>query len=189
MAPAGDGTLLVATGTEGKLFKVTDAGSGRVFFDSEDTHLRAMKVLSNGEVLLGTAGEGLILKLSPEGRPQTLYDAPHPEVVAFATEPDGACFAALLASEASLIDLARPTEDSKGDADGDDQGEDTDEGGQPSVEVVVVNGDETQASPVGSRPPGFAGTRSEVVRISPAGAVETLATFQEETVYALRWHR
>ena len=189
LAPAVDGDLLVATGTEGKLFKVTPTGSGRVFFDSEDTHLRAMKVLGSGEILLGTAGEGLILKLSPAGQPQTLYDAPHPEVVAFAAGPDGACFAALLASEASLIDLARPTEEAEGEEGDGDQDDSAGNGTQPRVEVVVVNGDETQASPVGSRPPGFAGTRSEVVRISPAGVVETLTTFQEETIYALRWHR
>ena len=83
LARAEDGSLLVATGTQGRLHKVTEAGQGQVVFDSEDTHLRAIKVLPTGEVLLGTAGEGLILKLSPDGTPRTLYDAPYPEVVAF----------------------------------------------------------------------------------------------------------
>ena len=189
VAPAGDGDLLVATGTEGRLYKVTSAGEGRVFFDSEDTHLRAMKVLDSGEILLGTAGEGLILKLSPAGEAQTLYDAPHPEVVDFAAEPGGACFAALLASEASLVSLSRQVQDGEGDAENGEDGEQSGAENAPRVEVVVVNGDDTQSSPVGSRPPGFAGARSEVVRISPEGVVETLTTFQEETVYSLRWHR
>lgn len=188
IALAGDGDLLVATGTEGRLFKVAPDGSGRVFFDSEDTHLRSMKVLENDEILLGTAGEGLILRLTTDGQPQTLYDAPHPEVVAFAAEPGGSCYAALLASEASLVSLARPDEEGASDPESGDEGEAAAEGDQPRVEVVV-NADEASASPVGSRPPGFAGTRSEVVRISADGVVETLTTFKEETVYSLLWHR
>ncbi len=118
LAEASDGDLLVATGTQGRLFKVERQGRGEVFFDSEDTHIRAMKVLGNGEVLLGTAGEGLILKLSVDGTPRTLYDAPHPEVVAFAAAPEGDCFAALLASEASLVSLSRRPEEGEGEEDG-----------------------------------------------------------------------
>jgi len=186
---AADGDLLVATGTQGKLFKVDSEGSGQIFFDSEDTHLRAMKVLSDGEILLGTAGEGLILKLGPDGTPRTLYDAPHPEVVAFAADPDGDCFAALLASEASLVDLSRRPQESEEGSSDIDSGEGGSNEAEPRVEVGVTVGEETEATPVGSRPPGFAGARSEVVRISPAGVVETLTTFQEETVYALHWQR
>jgi len=189
LEPAGDGDLLVATGTRGKLFKVDPQGRGQLFFDSEDTHIRAMKVLDSGEVLLGTAGEGLILKLSADGTPRTLYDAPHPEVVAFAAAPAGDCFAALLASEASLINLSRRSQEAEREENGDGDEEADAEGVEPQVEVVVTVDADEETSPVGSRPPGFAGTRSEVVRISSAGVVETLTTFQEETVYALRWHR
>ncbi len=184
-----DGSLLVATGTRGKLFEIDAEGRGSVLFDSEDTHLRSMKVLADGEILLGTAGEGLILKLTPGGAVRTLYDAAHPEVVAFATAPDGSCYAALLASEASLVDLSRASEQEK--AEGEEEGEGSDTGGAGSASVQVVTGVDGEAagSPVGSRPPGFAGARSEVVRISPEGVVETLVRFQEETVYALIWQR
>jgi hypothetical protein len=189
LAAANDGDLLVATGTEGRLFKVESPGQGEVFFESEDTHIRALKVLANGEILLGTAGEGLILKLSPDGTPRTLYDAPHPEVVAFAAAPEGDCFAALLASEASLVSLSRRPNEAERQENGNGEREEEAEGGEPQVEVMVTVGEESETSPVGSRPPGFAGARSEVVRISAAGVVETLISFQEETVYALRWHR
>ena len=189
LAPTGGSDLLVATGTEGKLYRVDSEGRGQVLFDSEDTHIRSMKVLSNGEVLLGTAGEGLILKLGVDGTPRTLFDAPHPEVVAFAADPEGDCYAALLASEASLVDLTRRPQQANGEHEGDDGEQQDAEGGEPKVEVVVSVGEEAETSPVGSRPPGFAGARSEVVRISSEGVVETLTTFQEETVYALRWHR
>ena len=189
LARAGDGSLLVATGTQGRLHKVATAGAGKVIFDSEDTHLRALKVLPSGDILLGTAGEGLILKLSPDGTPRTLYDAPYPEVVAFAADPDGACYAALLASEASLVSLSRRPREMEAQDEGNAENGRDDEESQPQVQVTVSVDEETPAAPVGSRPPGFAGARSEVLRISSAGVVETLTRFQEETVYSLLWHR
>ena len=38
-----DGSLLVATGTQGKLFRVNASGKGEVLYDSEDTHVRALE--------------------------------------------------------------------------------------------------------------------------------------------------
>ena len=64
--------------------------------------------LPGGDVLLGTAGEGLILRLGKDGQARTLYDAEEPEVVALAPAPDGTCYAAVVSSEASLVDLAKP---------------------------------------------------------------------------------
>jgi len=42
---------------------------------------------------------------------------------------------------------------------------------------------------VGTRPSGFQGPRSEILRISPEGLVESLTALQEETVYSVAWHR
>ncbi len=189
LARAANGDLLVATGTNGRLYRVDSQGRGDVVFDSEDTHLRALKVLPDGGILLGTAGEGLVLKIDSEGRPRTLYDASHPEVVAFAAGPDGSCYAALLASEASLVTLNRQAESSKAAGEsqsGESESSDaTEETGQVTVTVVEAG----QTSPVGSRPPGFKGVRSEIVKISPEGVVETVTRFKEETVYSLLWSR
>lgn len=189
LSRADDGSLLVATGTQGRLHRVTEAGQGQVVFDSEDTHLRAIKVLPSGEVLLGTAGEGLILKLSPDGTPKTLYDAPYPEVVGFASDPDGTCYAALLASEASLVSLSRRPQEAKTQDEGAAESEGDDERGEPRAQVTVSISEEAEPTAVGSRPPGFSGARSEILRISAQGVVETLTQFQEETVYSLLWHR
>ena len=104
------GSLLVATGTEGKLFGVDSQGHGEVLYDTEDTHVRTLEPLAGGEVLVGTAGRGLILEVGPDGAARTLHDAVEPEVVAFARNPDGSWYAAVLASEASLVDLARGRE-------------------------------------------------------------------------------
>ncbi|HYN22641.1 MAG TPA: WD40 repeat domain-containing protein [Thermoanaerobaculia bacterium] len=172
LARAADGSLLVATGTQGKLFKVDGRGRGEVLYDSDDTHLRALQVLADGDVLLGTAGEGLILRLGRDGSARTLYDANQPEAVALTAAPDGTCYAAVISSEASLVDLSQATLEAAP--------------GEPQV-VVTVEGAEPPAS--GSRRPGDTGPRSEVLSISPTGVVESLWSFPEETVYSLLWRQ
>ena len=37
------------------------AGGAEVAFDSDDVHIRSLLSLSSGELLMGTAGEGLVL--------------------------------------------------------------------------------------------------------------------------------
>jgi len=156
------GALLVATGTDGHLWAVDEAGAGTLLLDSEETHLRTLANGEDGSVLLGTSGEGLILRLDPSGRVRTLFDAQQPEVVAFARGEGGAIWAALVASEARLA----PQE---GEGAG---GDDSDEG---SVAVTIEGGNGTTKQ----------GPRSEIVRVTADGTVESLWRFAEETVYDL----
>lgn len=178
LARAADGSLLVATGTEGRLYKVDRNGEGELLFDSDDTHLRSLLLLPSGDVLVGTAGDGLIVKVSPDGGARTLYDAEHPEVVDFALGERGEAYAAVLASEASLMDLSR-----RNGQNGQSQGEE----GAVRVTVTPTAGEGEQAA--GSRPRSFKGPRSVVVRISAEGMIESAVEFEEETVYALLWQR
>jgi hypothetical protein len=173
LARAKDGGLLVATGTQGKLFKVGANGRGEVLYDSEDTHLRSMKVLPDGDVLLGTAGEGLILRLGKDGNAHTLYDANEPEVVGLSVGPDGTCYAGVVASESSLVDLAQPGTGGAAASD-------------PAAPAAQPDSAEVAA---GTRPAGATGPRSELLSISPAGVVESLWSFADETVYDVLWSR
>jgi hypothetical protein len=173
LARASDGALLVATGTQGKLFKVTSAGKGEVFYDSDDTHVRSLDVLPGGDVLAGTAGEGLILRIGRDGQARTLHDAAEPEVVALAVTPDGTFYAGVVASEASLVDL---TKDQQAAA----------KPGEPTVTVTVVEEGEGAAA-TGTRKPSASGPRSQVLSVSPTGVVESLWSFPEDTVYDLLW--
>jgi hypothetical protein len=175
-----DGSLLVATGTQGKLFQVSGAASGKVLYDSDDTHIRAVAVHSERQILLGTAGQGLLLELGQGGAVRTLHDAAQPEIVALTSSPDGNRYVAALAAEASFVDLSAKSESSESSEE--EKGEE--EGG----ETVVVVADGT-APPTGSRRAGFKGPRSEVLRISPGGSVETVWRFEDETVYSMLWHR
>ena len=180
IARAADGSLLVATGTEGRLYKVDRDGNGEVLFDSDDTHLRTLEVAADGSVLVGTAGDGLVIRISSDGRARTLYDAEHPEVVDFAIDDEGIAYAAVLASEASLIDLNRRNGQS-------DNGQGQEQDGNVRVTVTAEGGQAEEST--GSRPRGFKGSRAEILKISPSGMVESAWEFEDETVYALHWRR
>lgn len=173
LARAADGSLLIATGTDGKLFRVDAAGKSSLLFDSDDAHIRTIEALPNGDVLAGTAGDGLVLRIAPDGKARTLYDADQPEVVALAVGPDGTCYAALVASEASLVDQAR---DQAAAAPGGKPA------GGPAVTITVEPAD--GPGQAGGRKSG-AEPKSELVGISPAGVAATLWSFAEDTVFDL----
>ncbi|MCP4203720.1 MAG: hypothetical protein GY769_17520 [bacterium] len=192
LLPRRDGSLLVATGTEGKLFRLSEAGAAEVVFDSADTHLRSLKELRSGEVLIGTAGDGLVLRMKLDGSVRTLFDAAQPEVVAFAEGPGDTCYAAVLASEASQVELSarqRPAEAANGARSTSGQGKPPDGEGNGQVTVTVSGQPVQAAAATGTRPAGFQGPRSEILRIRSGDSVDTVWSFDEETVYALSWQR
>jgi hypothetical protein len=176
------GDLAVATGTRGRLYRVDSRGRGRVWWESGDTHVRSVAALPEGGALAGTAGKGLVVRIAADGAVRTLYDSAHPEVVAFTAAPEGVVFAAVVASEASQLPATpqqQPRREEGSERDG--------EGGQEAEATVVVVEDGSATRPVGSRPPGFRGARSEILRITPGGTVESVARLEYATVYSLLW--
>jgi hypothetical protein len=176
------GRLLVATGLGGRLYAVGDRGEASVLIDSRDVHIRSLALLPDGAVLAGTAGQGLILRLDPDGTVTTVHDAAHPEIAALTVAPDGTAYAALLASEASQVDLSQrasssgssTTSSGSSDGDGDDE-----EGG--TTVVVVSSGNGT----TGSRGAGFSGPRSTLLELPPGGPPTELFELQNETIHSL----
>ena len=176
-----DGRLLVATGTEGKLFAYDEvAQQASLLYDTGDVHVRTLLVRDE-DVLVGTVGEGRILSLRPrsgaDGEPapaasaaaewvgRTLFDAQQPEITSLTAGPEGIVYAAAVASEASLAQLAPPSN-----------------GGDTS------NGDNAATPPpVGTRPAGFEGARSVVLEVGRDGSVQPRGEFSKETVYSLLW--
>ncbi len=173
-----NGDLLVATGAEGRLYRVAKAGQGELLYDTEDTHLKTVAALPGGVLLLGTAGEGLILRLAADGSARTLYDSPYPEVVDLVSAAGGVAYAAVLASEASLTNLS-VQQPAKNNPDKDNDKDST----EGKVEVSMA----PTAKYTGSRPSGFSGPRSLLLKIASSGAVETAWRFDDETVYSLLW--
>src|SRR2546423_6629614 len=89
-----NGDLAVATGVEGKLFRVTPAGEGKVLFDSPDTHLRSLAVRKDGTILAGGSAKGRIYEIRPDGAAHALYDSPLSEISAIYVDANGIGWAA-----------------------------------------------------------------------------------------------
>jgi hypothetical protein len=81
--------LYVATGPEGKLFRVTSDGRAQVHFDAEEAHLMSVAVAPDGTVYTGSSDNAKLYKLTGPGRATVLYDFGKNEVRAIAVAPKG----------------------------------------------------------------------------------------------------
>jgi hypothetical protein len=94
LLPFPGGDILCATGTEGKLYRITPGGSGSVIFTAPQTHLTALAWLVPGQdLLVGTAPDGIVYRLrfgSTSSPPEVsvLYDTPLAEVRSIAVSAD-----------------------------------------------------------------------------------------------------
>lgn len=166
------GRLLVATGFSGRLYRIDGDGEPEVVYQSPDSHVRSLHPLPDGSVLIGTAGQGLVLRLGADDTVTTVYDASQPEVLCFTGDGKGRVWAALIASEASAVDLSTT------------QASPAAVGGETASVTVVEQGQTT----VGSRGSGFEGARSAILEILPGGETRELVELADETVHSLLWH-
>ena len=88
------GTLYVATGDHGEIYKVTGKGDHSLFFKSDETHIRALAIDGQGNLIAGSDGSGLVYRISPAGEGFVLYSAPKKEITALALDRAGNIYAA-----------------------------------------------------------------------------------------------
>ena len=70
------GNLFVATGDEGKIFKITSDGKVTVAYDSEDSQILCLVATADGTIFAGTGPSGLIVRIDPTGNATVLHDSP-----------------------------------------------------------------------------------------------------------------
>lgn len=63
-----DGNLFVATGDEGKIFKVTPDGKAAVVYAGDQSEVLCLVLASDGSVYAGTGPQGKILRIDPRGQ-------------------------------------------------------------------------------------------------------------------------
>lgn len=89
-----NGDLAVATGVDGKLFRVTPKGEGKVLFNAQDTHLRAIAERKDGTLLVGGAAKGRIYEVRADGGAHALYESSLNEISAIYVDANGDAWAA-----------------------------------------------------------------------------------------------
>ena len=184
LEPAGT-DVLVATGVEGKLFRVSAKGEGKVLYDAADTHIRTIATRKDGTVLAGGSGKGRIYSIARDGSAIALFDSPLNEVSAIYIDPAGIAWAAAVSN--TLPSSAPPKTQQKPASQQQQQqqqqgtagtsGEAKKEG-ETTVEVSFSFDDSaaTAAAQAGA---------SEVYRIDADGFVDTVRKFEREMVYAI----
>lgn len=176
-APGGD--LLVATGIEGKLFRVTPKGVETLLFTAPETHVRCIAMRPDGTVLAGGSGKGRVYEVTAGGKSRALYDSPQSEISAIFVDPSGVGWASS-ASSTLPTSVPAPPKSSKpssttvgATAEAKKEGETA----AASAEVAVSFDD---ASPASSQP-----SNGELYRIDSDGFVATARKFERELVYAM----
>jgi hypothetical protein len=158
----GDGSLWVATGSPGAVHRL-GAGESEPerLVDLGEEQARCLAEAADGQVLVGTSGEGRILLVERDGRRSMVHDAELSEVAALRVTSDGAVLAALVAGDAN----GGPGQPLAGSS----TGESPARSGTPAIQSAPNGGLDGRPAPASER-----GKRARVVRIAADGAVTSL---------------
>ncbi|MGZ7030847.1 MAG: hypothetical protein ACXVIJ_02655 [Thermoanaerobaculia bacterium] len=174
------GDLVVGTGVEGKLFRVTPAGAGKMIFDAPETHIRSLAARKDGTLLAGGSGQGRIYEVRPDGSAHALYDSALSEISSVYVDSNGIGWAS---GVSNVLPTSAPTKPGKPAT-------------QPSA-TATSSGNTAEAKKEGetgtaevsfsfdSGPGSGQAGSSELYRIHPDGFVETVRKFDHEMIYAL----
>lgn len=168
------GNLYLATGIEGRIFKVTPAGTGSVLFDSDEAHITCITIDSRGRILCGSDPGGHIFQVDPSGKVFVLFDAAMKEINNIVATADGVIYATGIAEGALKQAESAPADDKDQD--------DAAAGPKPllsrtsSVAVATASDGNTQN-----------GEMSAVYRILPDSSVEKIWASASQVAYSLAW--
>jgi sugar lactone lactonase YvrE len=87
-------TVYAGTGNDGKIFKVTQDGKGKVFARLEDeVEVLSLALDRNGYLYAGTGPEGKIFKISPQGEVQLFFKSDESYIWTMKFHPNGLLYA------------------------------------------------------------------------------------------------
>lgn len=179
LAVLNDGSLAVGTGEVGKIYKVKSANASpesSLLFDSSETHIISMAVDKAGNLFAGTDSNGIVLRITPEGKAFAVLDAALREIHELAVSPDGSVYALALSEAAST---ARPNPSTV-----------TGQAADGSSVVVAVTATETATT---EQPPKsryeLSAAKSAVYRINTDGSNEIIWSSASVTGFSLYAHQ
>jgi sugar lactone lactonase YvrE len=89
--------LLAATGGgTGRIYRISTDHSiapGKPLFTTPEAHLLALAVDKSGSIYAGSAPDGIVYKITPDGKSSVFYDSPETIVSALATDSQGNVYA------------------------------------------------------------------------------------------------
>ncbi len=162
-----DGEVVAAGGTPATLYRLGENGLER-WLELPDAHARCLLPVDGG-VVVGTSGEGLVFRVTAGGVPVLLVDSAFTEISDLVAAADGTLWATALVGEP-----VRPSRRS-GDGNGSDDGDGDDDTGAAATATVELDLPKVNGSTA----------TSEVVRLTPEGAVLGVHRFTSQVASAL----
>jgi len=191
LLPGPGGSLYVATGNEGKVFRVDALGNGEVYYETGQSHVTSLALDSQQRLLAGTEPNGMIYRISEKDRAFVLHRADLPEIRSLVPASDGSIYA--VAMGGSLVrqqglegGAVAPTISTTTVASPSATITVTDEAAQGGVEVKPkpATPAAATASPAAVPLVEFTGVdKSAIYQIHPDHSVETLWSSKEENAY------
>jgi hypothetical protein len=84
-----EGNLFVATGDEGKIYKVTPDGKPVVVYAGQQSEVLCLVLASDGSVYAGTGPHGQVLRIDPRGQTKVFSETGEGYVWSLAIDPNG----------------------------------------------------------------------------------------------------
>lgn len=88
LAEDNQGNLFVATGDEGKLFKVSPGGKVTLAYTSADSQILSLAAAADGSIYAGTGPGGKLIKISPKGKAHVVAEGLGSYVWALTLDPE-----------------------------------------------------------------------------------------------------
>lgn len=160
------GHLYVATGDPGAVYRVNPGNSAeapKLFFKSDEAHIRALAWDAKGNLIAGSDGSGLVYRIDPQGKGYVLFEAPRREITSIAVAANGTIYAACVGDKSHNPLPPLPVQ------------------GVGSVTVTIVQPGSVQAVNQSSTVP----EGSEIYALAEGQAPRKLWAGKDDIVYAL----
>ncbi len=157
-----DGVVIAATGPPASLYRVEERGLVR-WVELPDVHARCLDTV-NDRLIVGTSGTGLILAVDNKGQMGLLSDSKFTEISDLVSVPDGSIWATALVGE--------PEPATTSAKNGDKEKSSGTETGTIDLDLPKING---------------SSATSEVLRLTPEGALMSVHRFSKQIASALSW--
>src|SRR5215203_2930326 len=83
------GNVILGTGHDGKVYKVSSAGTGSLLYDAAELDVTALAIGRDGAVFAGTSPDGKVYRITADGRAEVYFDPGDKYIWSLAVMTDG----------------------------------------------------------------------------------------------------
>lgn len=96
-----EGNYFVATGDDGRIYRITPNGDTNIFYEGTARHILSLVIDTNGDLLAGTGDPGQIIRINENGESFVLFDSSFQEIRSLHVGEANTIYAAALSASSS----------------------------------------------------------------------------------------